>query len=491
MTDDSHDLELLLRSRVPLIVMETRDETRVTRLFSTLALRLAMPVMAWSSTNGLQRIDYESTPQRHTSEPRQALGQIKATTQPTIYLLLDFHPYLDDPYNIRLLKEIALDYPRLGHTLVLVSHRLEIPPELRSYSARFSLSLPDAGRLEAIIREEAGDWSKTNHDKKVKTDREILERLVSQLRGLTATDARRIIRSVIYDDGAISSEDLKRAARERYTLLDHNGALSCEFDTVDFIDVGGLENLKRWVKRRRLAFLEPEGALDRPKGILLVGVQGSGKSLAAKAVAGVWRLPLLRLDFGTLYNKFFGETERNLREALKTAEAMAPCVLWIDEIEKAISAGDYDSGTSRRILGNLLTWMSERTAGVFIVATANVIEQLPPELIRKGRLDEIFFLDLPDAATRAEIFAIHLRKRELDPAGFDLAALAATTQGYSGAEIEQAVVAALYLAREQRIPLNTSHIRNELEQTRPLSRIMAEKVNSLRAWARDRTVSAN
>jgi SpoVK/Ycf46/Vps4 family AAA+-type ATPase len=489
--DDSHDLELLLRSRVPLIVVETLDETRVIRLFSSLALRLAMPVMAWSATNGLHRIDYESTPQRHTSEPRQALGQMKATTQATIYLLLDFHPYLDDPYNIRLLKEIALSYPRPGHTLVLVSHQIEIPPELRGFSARFSLSLPDAGRLEEIVREEAGHWSKANHGKKVKTDHQILDLLVSHLRGLTTTDARRIIRSVIYDDGDINSDDLDRATRARYTLLDHNGALSCEFDTVDFIDVGGLENLKRWIKRRRSAFLEPDGKLDMPKGILLVGVQGGGKSLAAKAVAGMWHLPLLRLDFGTLYNKFFGETERNLREALKAAEAMEPCVLWIDEIEKAVAAGDYDNGTSRRILGNLLTWMSERTAAVFIVATANVIEHLPPELIRKGRLDEIFFVDLPDSATRAEIFAIHLRKRELLQHDFDIPALAALTEGFSGAEIEQAIVAALYLAREQQMPLDTDHIRNELEQTQPLSRILAEKMSRLRAWAKERTVSAN
>ena len=489
--DDSHDLELLLRSRVPLIVVETRDETRVMRLFSTLALRLAMPVMAWSTTNGLHRIDYESSPQRHTSEPRQALGQIKATTQATIYLLLDFHPYLEDPYNIRLLKEIALDYPRLGHTLVLVSHQLEIPPELRSYSARFSLSLPDTAGLDEIIREEAGHWSKANHGKKVKTNHRILDLLTSQLRGLTATDARRIIRSVIYDDGAISNDDLNRATRERYTLLDHNGALSCEFDTVDFLDVGGLDNLKRWIMRRRSVFLEPDGKLDIPRGILLVGVQGGGKSLAAKAVAGLWHLPLLRLDFGTLYNKFFGETERNLREALKAAEAMAPCVLWIDEIEKAIAAGDYDSGTSRRILGNLLTWMSERTAAVFIVATANVIEHLPPEMIRKGRLDEIFFVDLPDSTTRAEIFSIHLRKRELSPLDFDIQALTALTDGFSGAEIEQVIVASLYLAREQRMHLNTTHIRDEIVQTQPLSRVMTEKVNRLRAWAKGRTVSAN
>ena len=205
----------------------------------------------------------------------------------------------------------------------------------------------------------------------------------------------------------------------------------------------------------------------------------------------MWSLPLLRLDFGTLYNKFFGETERNLREALQAAEAMAPCVLWIDEIEKAIASGDYDSGTSRRILGNLLTWMSERTAPVFIVATANVIEQLPPELIRKGRLDEIFFVDLPDTATRAEIFAIHLRKRDMQPLDFDIASLAKNTEGFSGAEIEQAIVAATYLAREQAKPLDSSHLQTETEQTRPLSQVMSEKINRLRDWAKTRTVSAN
>jgi SpoVK/Ycf46/Vps4 family AAA+-type ATPase len=205
----------------------------------------------------------------------------------------------------------------------------------------------------------------------------------------------------------------------------------------------------------------------------------------------MWSLPLLRLDFGTLYNKFFGETERNLREALQAAEAMAPCVLWIDEIEKAIASGDYDSGTSRRILGNLLTWMSERTAPVFIVATANVIEHLPPELIRKGRLDEIFFVDLPDVATRAEIFAIHLRKRDKQPVDFDTLALAKQSEGFSGAEIEQAIVAATYLAREQAEPLETRHIQTEIEQTRPLSQVMSEKINRLRNWAETRTVAAN
>lgn len=489
--DDSHDLELLLRSRVPLIVIETQDEKRVIRLFTEIAVSRATPVMAWSATSGLQRIDYDAAPQRHASEPQQALGQIKATETPGIYLLMDFHPYLDDAYNVRLLKEIAMAHATLGHTLVLVSHELELPPELAGFSARFSLSLPDSQRLEAIIREEAGHWSGLHKGSKVKTSQRTLDLIISQLRGLTATDARRIIRRIIHDDGAINSDDLERVTQARYQLLEANGALSCEFDTGSFAEVGGLESLKRWIKRRRDVFLRPDSTLDTPRGILLVGVQGGGKSLAAKAVAGMWSVPLLRFDFGTLYNKFHGETERNLREALRAAEAMAPCVLWIDEIEKAVASGDNDGGTSRRLLATLLTWMAERTAAVFIVATANAIEQLPPELIRKGRMDEIFFVDLPDAATRAEIFAIHLRKREHKPLDFDLMALTGITAGFSGAEIEQSIVAATYLAREQGVALNTAHLRSEIEQTRPLSRVMAEQMTQLRNWARDRTVSAN
>jgi SpoVK/Ycf46/Vps4 family AAA+-type ATPase len=489
--NDLHDLELLLRSRIPLITIETREEKRVTRLFGRLAVKLAMPVMSWSATTGLQRIDYAAPPQRHASEARQALGQIKVTGTPSIYLLLDFHPYLEDHYNIRLIKEIALNYQTLGHTLVLVSHGLELPPELAGFSARFSLSLPGTQQIEEIIREEADHWSVANNGGKVRTDRKTLDLVVSRLRGLTTIDARRLARSIIYDDGAINAGDLDRLTRARYQLLENSGALSCEFNTTDFADVGGLENLKRWVSLRRKAFLDADTTPDAPRGILLVGVQGGGKSLAAKAVAGMWQIPLLRLDFGTLYNKFFGETERNLREALQAAEAMAPCVLWIDEIEKAIASGDYDSGTSRRILGNLLTWLSERTARVFIVATANVIEHLPPELIRKGRLDEIFFVDLPDTATRAEILAIHLRKRDQKPLDFDIPVLASLSSGFSGAEIEQAIVAATYVAQEQQSAMNTGHIRSEIEQTRPLSLVMAEKVARLRAWARDRTVSAN
>lgn len=487
---DAHDLELVLRSHVPIVVIETHDESRVLDQFRRLAVRLAKPVLSWTVVSGLQRIDLEVDDEAGGSEPKAVLEQIKATASPGIYLLLDFHPYLDDPVHVRLLKEIALGHERLGHSVVLVSHELDVPPELMRYTARVALSLPDAGALEAIVREEASRWASANSGRKVATDNRTLDLLIRQLGGLTASDARRLARTAIQDDGAITHSDLPQVMQAKHRLLDQSGALSFEFDTAQFTEVGGLHALKRWLARRKDSFLKPDGVLEPPKGVLLVGVQGGGKSLAAKAVAGMWGLPLLRLDFGTLYNKFFGETERNLRESLAAAEAMAPCVLWVDEIEKAIASGDYDSGTSKRVLGTLLTWMAERRPSVFLVATANVIDQLPPELIRKGRLDEIFFVDLPEEAVRREIFEIHLRKRGQDPARFDLARLAQASEGFSGAEIEQAVVAALYLAREQRSELDTGHVLSELSLTQPLSVVMVEKVAALRAWARGRTVPA-
>jgi SpoVK/Ycf46/Vps4 family AAA+-type ATPase len=486
-----HDLELLIRSRVPIILIETADEPRALELFTRLAIAIGKPVMRWSVTSGLQRIDLDLQPQTHAKDPHQALGQIKATSTPGIYLLLDFHPYLEDPGHVRMIKEIALGYSESQHTLVFISHACELPEELRAFSARFDLALPDQKALEAWIREEARSWSEIHPGRKVKTDNVTLDRLVRQLGGLTESDARRLIRNAIHDDGAITESDLPQLNRLKYELLDQGGALSFELDTVRFAEVGGLARLKHWLGQRKDVFLSPDAALDPPKGILLVGVQGGGKSLAAKAVAGLWQLPLLRLDFGTLYNKFFGETERNLRNSLRTAEAMAPCVLWVDEIEKAIASGDYDSGTSKRVLGTLLTWLAERDQPVFMVATANRIDALPPELIRKGRLDEIFFVDLPDSAARIQIFDIHLSKRGQHAQAFNLAELARHSDGFSGAEIEQAVVAALYLAREQRRPLDTGHLLSELEQTRPLSVVMAEQVEALRDWARHRTVMAN
>jgi SpoVK/Ycf46/Vps4 family AAA+-type ATPase len=315
---------------------------------------------------------------------------------------------------------------------------------------------------------------------------------VANLKGLSLQDARQLIRGAIYDDGAIDDSDLPELNKAKFALMDMEGVLSFEYDTAKFTEVAGLKNLKKWLEERKKEFLDDENdTLDPPKGIMLLGIQGSGKSLAAKAVAGMWSMPLLRLDFGSLYNKFFGETERNLREALKLADMMSPCVLWLDEIEKGISISQNDSGISQRILGTLLTWMSERKSHVFIVATSNDITQLPPEFVRKGRLDEIFFVDLPDEDTKSEIFRIHLAKRNQQVDQFDVVYLSSIADGFSGAEIEQAIVSSLYTVSALGQALTQDQLEQTIRNTNPLSVVMHEKVEGLRLWAKDRCVFAD
>jgi SpoVK/Ycf46/Vps4 family AAA+-type ATPase len=284
--------------------------------------------------------------------------------------------------------------------------------------------------------------------------------------------------------------DAKREAIAKDGVLEYVGAMT------SMADVVGLDGLKAWLEKRRLILTESARAsqfgLTFPKGVLLLGVPGCGKSLCAKSVAKEWALPLLKFDTGSLYDKFIGETEKRFRKALDTAERVAPDVLWIDEIEKAFAAGgtDSDGGLSTRLLGGFLTWLQDRNGDVFVVATANDIEKLPPELLRKGRFDEIFFVDLPDAAARAAIFTLHLKKRGQQPSAFDLPALAAASEGFSGSEIEQAVVSALYSVFAEKQPLTTAAIEKELKATRPLSQTMGDKLDALRAWAHERTVSA-
>jgi SpoVK/Ycf46/Vps4 family AAA+-type ATPase len=354
------------------------------------------------------------------------------------------------------------------------------------------MQLPDADERRQIVLQQARAYQETEPGCRVEIDSTALELFVENLSGLDHGDCRRLARAAIVDDGALTRSDLQNVMQAKYQLLNQSGLLSFEYDTARFKDIAGFGNVKRWLAQRRSAFTtdHPDG-LDPPKGILLLGIQGCGKSLAAKAAASALGIPLLRLDFGSLYNKYHGETERNLRDALATAEVLSPCVLWLDEIEKGIATEGSDSGTSRRVLGTLLTWMAERRSKVLIVATANNIEALPGELIRKGRFDEIFFVDLPSDQQREQIFEIHLARRGLDPKTFDLAALGAAVAGFSGAEIEQAVVAALYAAHAENRAVTQAHLMSEARRTRPLSVVMAERVTYLRNWAHERTVSAD
>ncbi len=495
--DRQHDLELILRSRTPLVAIDTRDESRLLELLKSITIARAsegyLPLFRWTVTDGLQRLDISLKPQLHNSEPEEVLRHIRAVTKPGIYVLLDFHPYLEDPVNVRLLKDICIRFNEITRYLILVSHSVTLPIELESFSARFDMALPTDQEREEIIKRVAAEWTLEHPGSQVQADPKAYRLLIQNLSGLTDADTEKLARNAIFFDGAITKSDLPSVMQAKYELLNRGGILHFEYDTAKFSDVGGLSKLKDWLVKRRTAFVRNDDTphLDSPKGILLIGVQGCGKSLAAKATAGVFGAPLLRLDFATLYNKYHGETERNLRESLNTADVMAPCVLWIDEIEKGLAGRGGESGTTQRVLGSFLSWMAEKDREVFVVATANDISALPPELIRKGRFDEIFFVDLPSKEARQTILEIHLGNRGQTVANFDLGTLAASMDGFSGAEIEQAIVSALYAAHANKAPLSNIHILGEVQKTQPLSVVMSEKIGALRLWASGRTVASD
>jgi hypothetical protein len=490
------DLTSLIRANTALIVVETPDEGRVVDLFRHVLMNVWRPLYRWSITEGLRRVDLDGEDEPLSPpDATTTLRTIRAMDQRGIHLLLDFHPYLGYATTQRMVREIIDRRDCKEHTLVLVGAKIELPADLEHMAVRFSLRLPDERALLKLVQDEAAIYMREHGGKRVEVDQEALRAIVRNLRGLSLGEARRLARHLIFRDGVISANDLPELAKLKFELLNKSGHLHFEYDTARFSEVAGLSRLKAWVNQRRAAYSSeslPVG-LDPPKGMLLLGVQGCGKSLAAKAVAGGFGVPLVRLDFGTLYNKYHGETEKNLRDALASAEQISPCVLWIDELEKGLAASgsSEDGGVSRRVLGYFLTWMAERKSRVFLVATANAVQDLPPELLRKGRFDEIFFVDLPDHAARAEIFRLHLAKREVDWEAFSLDSLAEAAAGFSGAEIEQAVVSALYSAHAAGGTVDEARVREEILATRPLSVLMSEQVNALREWARTRTVPAD
>lgn len=492
--DGSHDLELVLRSRTPIVVIESQDEARMLEMLQSIAMRRItdeyVPLFRWTLTDGLQRLDISLEPQSINSEPTDVLKHIRAVSKPGQYVLLDFHPFLDEPVNIRLLKDICIQYRDVQRQIVLISHEVSVPSELEGFCARFDMALPTEQERNAIVTKVLGEYDNEHPGSRALVDPKARSLLIKNLAGLTYSDTARLARNAIYQDGAISKSDLPQVMQAKYELLNQGGALQFEYDTATFGDVGGLSRLKQWLSQRRAAFRGDSSAqhLDRPKGILLLGIQGCGKSLAAKATAAIFGVPLLRLDFAAIYDKYHGETERKLRDSLQTADVMSPCVLWIDEIEKGIAGRGGETGTTQRVLGSFLTWMAEKKSHVFVVATANDISTLPPELVRKGRFDEIFFVDLPSPEIRASILAIHLSRRNQSLARFDIDGLAKIMKGFSGAEIEQAVVAALYSAHAQNQELANNHIQAEVEQTKPLSVVLDTRISALRQWAEGRTV---
>jgi ATP-dependent 26S proteasome regulatory subunit len=450
---------------------------------------LQLPVWAWSATRGLARSG--QAPQYSTEDPGKAIAFVAEISEPGVFVFADFSTFLQNPVVVRQVKELAQAATR-GQTVVLTGSRPEVPPELADLALRWTLPPIDRQELESVVRRTLDEL--VTSGMQVTVDQRTEEGLVEAVRGLSAQDAARLIRQAAVKDGSVTADDVSFVRQSRARLMGGDGVLELvDAKDVGLSQVGGMEQLKRWlaVRGRALAPAASRFGLDPPRGMLLTGVPGCGKSMVAKALARTWGLPLVLLDPARLFGPYVGQSEERLEDALKGVEAMSPAVLWIDEIEKGFAAGGMgDGGVSQRILGTFLRWLQDRTPGVFVVATCNEVEQLPAELLRKGRFDEVFFVDLPDEAERQEIFRTHIAHRHRDPAGFDLARLAQASEGFSGAEIEAAVVASLYSAFASNTELTTEGILAELAGTVPLSRSRAEDLQRLRAWAGERALAA-
>lgn len=484
-----HELKTLIASMHPVATIESSEEERIEELLRAVAAELRVPLFTWTVTRGLQRIDGQGTV-HGTANPLVLLRHLATLTVEGIFHLKDLPAHLDDAATARAFKEAVHAFSRTRSILVLSGDGRALPADLARLTVPLRLQLPGRDELKQMLHRVLH----TLHAKqgvKVTLGPDGLERVLQALSGLTRNQARQALAWAILSDGTLSAEDVPRLVKRKGEVLEDGGLLEFYPPDENAFELGGFERLKAWLARAQVGFGAEARSLGlaAPRGVLIAGVQGCGKSLAAKVIARLWQQPLLKLDAGRLYDKYIGESEKNLRRALDVAEALAPSVLWIDEIEKAFATGgESDGGVSRRMLATLLTWMQERRADVFVAATANDLAALPPEMLRKGRFDEIFFVDLPDAEERAAIFRIHLTLRKQDPARFDLGRLAAASEGFSGAEIEQAVIAALYRALHDKVALGTDVIIEALGQTVPLSVSRREDIESLRRSAQGRFV---
>ncbi|WP_111766492.1 AAA family ATPase [Nakamurella deserti] len=509
-----HDLRQLIRARFPLLYLQTPEETRA---LQAVVAAVADPsvrrreIYTWTFTNGLALLGDAGSPE--TRNPGSALAAAAKLDLASVVVFFDLHPWLGtanqpaDPQLVRQLRDLARQYRDGGQPrmLILVSPVLRIPTELENTVTVVDFPLPDQARLRELL---VGMIEANRASKSVTIDLgdgpdAVIDALARGALGLTLAEAENAFARAMADDNRLDTDDIPVVLNEKRQIIRRSGVLEVVTSTLALSDIGGLANLKAWLVKRTGAWTADAAryGLPAPKGALVTGVPGCGKSMTAKAMASAWSIPLIRLDIGKIFAGLVGASEENMRKALDTAEAIAPCVLWIDEIEKgfASASGERDSGTSARVFGSFLTWMQERVEPVFVIATANDISRLPPEFMRKGRFDEIFFIDLPTRAERVDIFGLHLRLRLAagpDLGAFDvgdalLAELADATEGFTGSEIEQAVVSACFDAFDGRRPLAVDDLRHAIATTVPLSVTQAEDIAALRSWASLRAVSAS
>lgn len=484
------ELEVVIKAQYPLIYLLSPEEERVEQMIMTIAQ--AAPerrTFVWTVTHGIVELGQpRNLTQHNTQSPQPAIQWVMDYKEPGIFIFKDLHDFLDSTEVKRWLRDAIASFKGQHKTIILLSPVVNIPVELEKDVTLIEYPLPDMGSIEQALLRHVNQLAPVRP-----LEPDVREKLVKAALGLTLEETEKVYRRAVVVAGRLSEDEVEIVLSEKKQLIRRNGILEYIEDDATIAGVGGLDELKRWLTLRSDAFTERARAygLPQPKGMLILGVPGCGKSLIAKTTAHLWGLPLLRLDMGRVYDgSTVGKSEANLRSALKTAESISPCILFIDELDKAFGgaagSADSDGGTSSRIFGSFLTWMQEKQSPVFVLATANRVEKLPSEFLRKGRFDEIFFVDLPDLNERIDIFRIHLGKRQRDVARFDVAQLATACDGFSGAEIEQVLIAAMYDAFAQHREVTQLDVLAAIKATQPLSRTMTEQVSALREWAQRR-----
>ncbi len=486
--DNAHDLGVLLQARHGLIMAEVEDEARFIDTARSVALDMERPLWRWSSARGLGLDDHPGM--YGTNQLTRALDSMAFIDEAAIFVFQDIHPYMEDPEVIRHIKEIGQRFESEDHTLILTAPKHQVPVELEGLVHVWSIQPASRKEMARMVRRTIRHLADT--DNLVALSDDDFESVVSALDGTTLRQAEQLLLRAACQGGQLDGSDIPRMMTAKAQQILSGAVLELiEADTASLADIGGMQKLREWLRLREPAFRGRAPGLDPPRGLLMTGIPGCGKSLAAKAVAGAWSVPLVLLDPARLYSKYIGESEGRLNQALDALDAIAPAVLWIDEIEKGFAFGSGDGGTSKRMLGSFLRWMQERAAGVFVVATANDVSSLPPEFLRKGRFDDIFFVDLPSPAARRDIWQLQLAKREQVSGRFDIDRLVELTEGHSGAEIEMSIVGALYRAFAADRDLVQADIEAELEATVALSVTRSEEIARLRRWAQERAVPAD